>query len=116
MFPLLDAHCPACGGKTLYRGFRGVITCSNDDCPNETAVHQLLADSSVAVHQVIVQPDSAWLLRHPIIERLGKNGYQCKLGAMVAEQRELNIDVKPGRYRLDTSPQGHIWRLTRLKG
>lgn len=93
-FPMLDAHCPACGERKLYRGFRGVITCSSDKCPNPEAVHQLLADPTVAHHLILVS-EVAWTLRHPVIERIGRNGFSCPLGADLPKQREANSGVSP---------------------
>lgn len=40
--PLVKGRCPACRGESLFLGSGGYVTCSRLDCPNPSAVDELL--------------------------------------------------------------------------
>lgn len=118
-FPTLDAYCPGCGQRTLYRGFRGVVSCRNDECPNPAAAHQLLGDPHLAEHTVMIgQPyipaDHHWTLRHPAMERVGKSAYTCDLSRNLRANALAHPKLPPGLYRVDVHRHSRVWRLTRL--
>lgn len=43
-FPLVAGTCAACGGRSLFLGAGGHVTCARLDCPNPTNVDDLLND------------------------------------------------------------------------
>lgn len=110
-FPSLDAQCPACGQRSLYRGFQGRITCATADCPDAGAVHNLLNDPNLTAHLVSVTVHG-WTIRHPLVERVGDALFTCDLGTHLNGQREANADLGPGVYRVDINPRGRVWHLT----
>lgn len=110
-FPELDARCPACGERSLFRGFQGRISCSTDDCPAPAAVHNLLNDPNLTAHTVCIT-ENGWTIRHPLAERIGDALFTCDLAGHLNGQRQANSDLAPGVYRLDISPRGKVWHLT----
>lgn len=120
-FPALDAHCPACGQRELYRGYRGVITCGNGDCPNPAAAHQLLGDPHLAEHLVLITERSTedgtvhhWTLRHPLVERIGPLSFNCEMAHDFRANAEARQDLPPGLYRVDIRRHSPVWRLHHL--
>lgn len=115
-FPSLEGHCPSCGQQKLFRGFRGLIGCGNDECDDPLSAHRLLSDPYIHQHLVIVTNPWGtrlkWKLRHPVRERLGANGFSCPLSKELDDQKEQHPGLTPGRYRLDVSPNGEVWDLT----
>lgn len=113
-FPTLDARCPACGERTLIRGFQGRIACTGgDDCPDTDAANRLLNDPHITDHLVKVNGDG-WTIRHPLAERVDNRLFRCPYGYELASQRAANRNLWPGTYLLDQSPVGQEWRLTPL--
>lgn len=49
-FPSVQGRCPACRGASLFLGNGGHITCARLDCPNPTAVDDLLHGEPAPAH------------------------------------------------------------------
>jgi hypothetical protein len=121
-FPLLAAYCPACGHKdTLIRGFQGKIACTFDDCPQPYALSSLLADPEIANHLVIItarwegaHKAVQWVLQHPVVERIDPHHFGCVLGQELPNHREANPRLADGTYRLEVTPRGRKWHLTKI--
>lgn len=94
MLERVQGHCPACGGSSLLLGNGGYVTCSRQECPNPTAVADILESETA---HIVTFADTGFIIRHPLIERLGDDLAECELHRHVA-----TLDGPPvvhGTYR-----------------
>ncbi|HEX5565875.1 MAG TPA: DUF6085 family protein, partial [Streptomyces sp.] len=49
----VQGRCPACGGASLFLGEGGHVTCSRIDCPDPSAVDDLLHGGEAALTQLL---------------------------------------------------------------
>ena len=73
----IAGYCPACGGSSLFVAEGGYITCSRADCPEPTAVADILDDRETE-HLVDLTEDN-FTVRHPLRERLRDELLRCDL-------------------------------------
>lgn len=74
---VVDGFCPMGCGRTLAVGGRGRVYCTNPECPDQDAVHELLGDAETQ-HIVTFQNDGI-LIRHPLRERVRDELENCTL-------------------------------------
>lgn len=87
--------CPACGGRSLFIGEGGWITCSRLDCPEPDAVSTILNDDEI--QHIVEFKDQTFTIRHPLCERIEDRLMECELFDFL---RTLpGPPVRPGRYR-----------------
>lgn len=96
----VQGYCPMGCGKTLFLAVGGYVTCSWVECPNRTAVSDLLADSET--EHVVEFTLSGFSILHPLKERLetetsGDQLWDCRLHLYV--ESLSGPPTKPGRYR-----------------
>lgn len=91
----IRGFCPMGCGDTLFIADGGYITCSWHECPNPTAVAELLEDREV--EHVVRFDEHAFTVRHPIRERLNDELLACELHQFCGDLP--GPPVKPGRYR-----------------
>jgi hypothetical protein len=100
LFQRVAGHCPACGATSLFLGSGGYVTCSVIECPNPTAVADLLEDGET--EHVVTFTEKGFTIRHPLIERVNGQLEDCPLHRYVlALSGPL---VHPGRYRARRTP------------
>lgn len=87
--------CPACGSRSLFLASGGHVTCRIVDCPNPSAVDELLTDTEIE-HVVKFEPDG-FTIRHPLIERIDNGLMRCELHAYC--EALTGPPVQPGVYR-----------------
>lgn len=101
--------CPMGCGRTLFLGEGGHVTCSVIECPNPTAVTDLLHDSET--EHVVDFTDKGFSILHPLRERLeDDNGglWGCTLHQYV--QALDGPPVQPGRYRAQLIADAWSWQ------
>lgn len=102
----IAGYCPACGNRTLYRGFQGRVWCGNsefpstaDDCPDPGAADALLNEPYTTDHIVEWSDDGDWaVVRHPLIERIAETLLNCTANQLIGSIN-LRYAMQPGRYR-----------------
>lgn len=102
----VPGYCPMCGGQSLFRASGGHITCSRSDCPNPTAVDEILAERETE-HIVQLGHDN-FTVRHPLRERLNDELMDCELHTWISDLS--GPPRKPGGYRVfwaDRSQASH---------
>lgn len=96
--------CPMGCGQTLFLGSGGYVTCSWAECPNPSAVADLLDDSET---EHIVQLDAhCFTVRHPLRERLGDFLMDCQVDDYLADVGRGGPPWAPGRYRVREIDEG----------
>lgn len=98
----VQGHCPACGGRSLFLGDGGYITCANIECPVPSAASDVLADGET--RHVVRLDASVFTVRHPLHERIGDRMLGCSLHTYLAGLG--GPPRKPGRYRVTPQPAG----------
>lgn len=73
----VQGFCPMGCGETLFLGSGGYVTCSWIDCPNPTAVSDILANQETE-HIVLIGAGD-FSLQHPLRERLNGELFNCAL-------------------------------------
>jgi hypothetical protein len=102
--------CPMGCGRTLFLGEGGHVTCSVIECPNPTAVTDLLHDAET--EHVVVFHDVGWSITHPLRERLDGDLSGCALHQFL--EGLYGPPILPGRYRARLV--GERWTWERLGG
>lgn len=93
----LDGRCPGCGYMHLVADANGVITCTWEECPEPTLVHDLLSKRDQHVHLALFREDG-YTVQHPLIERLRPEGlFACDLDE---EFRALTAPIGIGMFRI----------------
>lgn len=88
-------YCPMGCGETLFLGSGGYITCSWIQCPNPTAVSDILGHRETE-HLVLFEPGTFTIL-HPLRERTSFEGLlQCDLAQHIQNDLLPRITPKPG--------------------
>lgn len=111
-------HCPACGAEKLHvvKGV-GLLHCLNPECTHQGAAQKILDDPEVH-HILEVLPDveteqsGRWTLKHPLVERIDGDLFNCSLHQMFSMRFALHFPPDPGRYRVIRQGQG--WSLEEL--
>lgn len=101
----VHGNCPACGRQSLFVAKDGYITCGRVDCPRPDAATGILSDAETC--HVVVLDETAFTIRHPLIERLDDALMQCSLHEYLA-----GLDgppAAPGRYRVTGQPGKLAW-------
>lgn len=93
-------YCPMGCGSTLFLGAGGRITCRHIDCPNPSAVDDLLDDRET--EHIVEFGETAFTVRHPLRERLGDALMTCRLHQTIADGSG-GPPIAPGRYRARAS-------------
>jgi hypothetical protein len=107
MRPILDiqgAYCPMGCGRRLHLMPAGVIQCLAGNCPNPSAVQEILA-SPETEDIVVFHENRTFTILHPLRERLG-DLWDCKIHDEI-----LRLDGPPrtpGRYRARVSELGAL--------
>jgi hypothetical protein len=94
-------------GPTLFLGAGGHVTCRYLECPEPTAVGDILADRET--EHVVEFGEAAFTVRHPLRERLRDELLQCQLHTFIADL--AGPPVRPGRYRA-TVRSGGGWTFS----
>lgn len=102
----VQGRCPMCGGS-LFLGSGGYVTCSRSDCPNPTAVSDLLTDHT-ARHHVVVLTDDTFVIEHPLRERLTGTLFSC--GLHEALSNASGPPAKPGTYHVHGDGRSAAWQ------
>lgn len=114
----LKGYCPMGCGQTLFVGAGGHITCSRIDCPNPTAVDQILGDPET--EHVADFGDHGFSILHPLRERLDDDQgglFGCALHQAI--EALSGPPVKPGRYRarpVGAGPAVTTWTYEEVPG
>lgn len=101
--PRVQGHCPACGGESLFVASGGYITCSRSDCPDPTALADILEERET--HHLVTFKADGWTCRHPLIERKGNQLVECEVNSLL--QTLMGPPPVLGTYRLRTD--GPSW-------
>ena len=103
----VQGYCPICRGDTLVLAIGGHITCGRLTCPRPTAVDELLEDHEI--EHVVSIGDSAFMVRHPLRERLDDELMVCGLHKWIATRSGPPAAV--GRYRVEWrgDPDTALW-------
>lgn len=108
MTTTVQGYCPVCGGRSLFLGTGGYVTCSRSDCSNPSAASDILDDRET--EHVVTLDAADFSIRHPLRERLGDDDLNnCdlhqQLTAMAGPPRV------PGRYRVYMGENfpAHVW-------
>jgi len=94
--PKVQGHCPACRGDALFLADGGHVTCARLACPRPTAVDELLGD--IEIEHVVSIGGTAFMVRHPLRERLDDELMACGLHRWLASRPGPPAAV--GRYRV----------------
>lgn len=97
-------YCPMGCGKTLFLGAMGYVTCSYLQCPNPTALSNIITDAETE-HRVTFSK-TKFTITHPLRERLTDMA-KCALHDYL--DRLGGPPVKTGRYR--ATAHGTGWRF-----
>jgi hypothetical protein len=95
-------------GPTLFLGTGGHVTCSWIDCPNPSAVDQILADRET--EHLVDFAAVGFTVLHPLLERLAHD--QGGLWGCALHLHVQTLDGPPvaiGRYRAHQDPGGWSW-------
>jgi hypothetical protein len=95
----VQGRCPFCGHDSLFLGSGGYITCSVRECPNPTAITDLLDGET---EHVVELREGDFTIKHPLRERWAGDLFNCSL-----HQHLASLDGPPsvaGRYRVRWSP------------
>lgn len=96
--------CPFCGHDSLFLGAGGYITCSIRECPNPTAITDLLDGET---EHIIELRESDFTIRHPLRERWASDLFDCSLHERIAG---LGGPPRvPGRYRVRWNGRHDEW-------
>lgn len=95
-----------CGGS-LFLASGGYVTCSRADCPNPTAVSDLLIDH-MARHHVVVLRDDTFSIEHPVRERLTGTLLSCGLHEELSDAS--GPPLKPGTYHVHGDGRNAVWQ------
>lgn len=90
----IDGYCPMGCGQTLFVA-SGHIHCSLVDCPQPTAVAEILNDRET--EHLVTFSETAFTVRHPLRERLDDALMECELHEHIASLS--GPPVAPGLYR-----------------
>lgn len=96
-------------GESLFVGNEGHITCAYLECPNPTAVDDILCDPET--DHIIELFSNTFNVRHPLRERLNDDLLQCHIGEWLVEKG--GPPYANGRYRViwDGTGYGHWIKL-----
>lgn len=89
-------YCPMGCGETLFLGAGGHITCSFLECPNPSAVDEILGDGES--EHIVVLGATDFSAQHPLRERIDGDLFSCELGEYLSALD--GPPRKPGRYRV----------------
>lgn len=78
-------YCPACGGASLFLGAGDYVTCSRSDCPNPTAVADLLLEDARETEHIVRIGWDSFDVQHPLRERLHADMFGCGLHRYLTE-------------------------------
>jgi len=109
MSSITNSRCPACGHEDLEIAIDpstaaageqwGEIRCRNPKCPRPDAVAEILRD--VETNHIVVIGEENFSLKHPLIERLEDELFECPVHRWLnAQHSQDSLGVDPGRYRL----------------
>ncbi|MET9086137.1 DUF6085 family protein [Streptomyces sp. NPDC004237] len=104
-------YCPLGCGATL-RLTKGVIACSDSECPRPDAVHTILSDDET--EHILQFDEHGFTIRHPLRERLDDDLMRCDLHQFCATMLGPPRDG-PGRYRA-TRLGPRDWVFQRMGG
>jgi hypothetical protein len=117
----VSGYCPACGKRDLHLMGTKVIYCMNRECPRPDAVYDLLNDPPELHHIMEVLPDEPtaqsgrWTLKHPLLERIDGELFDCELGRLLNSTYAFNYPPKPGRSRIKaTGEETKPWDMEKL--
>lgn len=96
--------CPMGCGQTLFLGDDGYVTCSYLECPNPTAVCEVLADGDTR-HLIKVE-ETTFSVQHPLRERLDGKLFDCTVHQQI--KALAGPPMPPGLYRVALSDDGRI--------
>jgi hypothetical protein len=99
-------YCPMGCGETLMLGAGGYVTCGHLDCPQPSAVSDIL-DVRETEHLVDLGPLSTFKILHPLRERLGRKLLDCDLHAYL--ESLAGPPVARGTYRAVWSGDRQRW-------
>lgn len=94
-----------CGGS-LFLASGGYVTCSRSDCPNPTAISDLLIDH-MQPHHTVVLGDNTFSIEHPIRERIDGTLLTCSLHQELSEAG--GAPLRPGTYRVYGHGRHAVW-------
>lgn len=98
--PTVAGRCPACGARCLFLRSSGYVTCSAVECPNPTAVADMLDRPS---YHVVEIGEGGWAIQHQTT--CFPNLLDCGLHHRFSNWMDTldGPPVAPGRYRLHRS-------------
>jgi hypothetical protein len=91
----VEGNCPMGCGRTLFVGEGGHVTCSWRECPNPTAVDEILADTET--EHIVIFGERGFNVQHPLKERLKGTLFNCELVKSLTSLQ--GPPVLPGKYR-----------------
>jgi len=91
----VQGYCPMGCGQTLFLGDGGYVTCSFSECPERSAVSDILDDRET--EHIVELGDSSFSVQHPLRERLNGDLFTCALHQWISDLP--GPPRRPGRYR-----------------
>lgn len=99
--------CPMGCGPTLFARAGGHITCSALECPNPTAVDQILADPQMG--HIVRTDEFDFALQHPLSERIGQTLFDCELNRFLTGL--ATSPQPPGFYYVTGAGDDWFWKF-----
>lgn len=101
----VEGYCVMGCGETLFLGDGNFITCSWINCPNPTAVSDILSDPET--HHLVTFDEAGFTIKHPIRERLNDALLGCELRGTL--ENLSRPPVRPGVYRVVEADGAYGW-------
>jgi hypothetical protein len=104
----VQGFCPMGCGETLFLGSGGYVTCGYIDCPNPTALADILAIRET--EHIVELEAKTFSVQHPLRERLNGELFACDL-----HRRISALDgppATPGKYRVLVGERLHWQALS----
>lgn len=90
-------------GETLFLSMSGKVRCSNVDCSEPYAIHEILTDPET--EHIVMLTEQSFHVKHPLRERVWDQQLACGLGDWLVEQGRPPAGV--GLFRVWWDGTGH---------